>query len=967
MKKLAILLAAVLLPAALFSQVVIDLSMYNETVNTQVSFTVCKAGTKEGIPYVSAYAIPVRDTIVTHFAISDKDGYVVLSDVPRGKYEINVEMLGYKPFRKEYSIGGWEMNLGRLELEEDPEFIDAARVTANVDPVTVVKDTLIYNAAAFRVGETAMLEDLLKMMPGMSVDDQGNVTVNGEKVDKITVGGKTFFFDDPSMTLKNLPARFVDKIKVMDRNSHEADMTGIESRSDKEKVMDVELKEEYRQGTFGNVNALAGTSASSGDEQMLRENPGLLFNASGMLASYNEKDQLTVLGNGKNADVPGSGGAVLIISDDDEVDVMAGKSGVTTTAQAGANYNTSRIKGVDTDVSASYTYSSKDSRQRTQRLSFLDEGDNLESGSDFVGNARDGRMVVNASMSKCSGKFEFAVRPSLSYVDSDRATDTRSTTSGNSGLVNEGWSTQVSDFRKLRLNTSLYMGLRNMGKEGRNIMFSGAFASTWGNGSSSELSWTGFGSGTSDERNLNYARNTGSFSGYGRVAYTEPFTEKLSMNVSLRASSDSYSSDKDATNGEDGSRNEYYSTYSRRYGDRFVEALTLQYKFNEDNRVIMGMSAFQTSNVTVSEALGASRTVGEGEWTNNWAPSLELGFGKGNFRGHIEYSGQTSLPSGESVVPAIDISNPLMVTAGNIYLAPSFSHDFSGGVSFSLPKKGLSLFLEGYGNVMSNSEVPAVWFDPEGVRYSVNVNAKDPVSNISGYFSFSSPLGAQRLFNLSLDVNYMRWVGVSYQAAGRLDGLDKDNYSYQDMMSWFWGDSHGDRFYSGESGFVRSKTSNTSYNNYISLSFRKGGFYAYASCALNNRTAKYSLDGGTDMKTWDITPSLKLGYTSEKGLDFSFNGKYYIYRGYSSGMDDENLILNLSLSKTFKGVTLLFHAVDLLDRSNSYRRAVTAEYREDTIGNTLGRFFLAGVSFSFGKMNARNNSTAQNAMINMLY
>ena len=121
------------------------------------------------------------------------------------------------------------------------------------------------------------------------------------------------------------------------------------------------------------------------------------------------------------------------------------------------------------------------------------------------------------------------------------------------------------------------------------------------------------------------------------------------------------------------------------------------------------------------------------------------------------------------------------------------------------------------------------------------------------------------------------------------------------------------------------------------------------------------------MKTWDITPSLKLGYTSEKGLDFSFNGKYYIYRGYSSGMDDENLILNLSLSKTFKGVTLLFHAVDLLDRSNSYRRAVTAEYREDIIGNTLGRFFLAGVSFSFGKMNARNNSTAQNAMINMLY
>ena len=353
MKRIFAAIFSIFLAISAKAQIVIDMTQYNNTVNTDVTFTVRKAGTKEGIPYASAYIIPVKDTIVTHFALSDKDGFVTLSDVPQGKVELNVEMLGYKPFRKEYSINGWELNLGTVFLEEDAEFLDAARVTATVDPITIDKDTLIYNAAAFRVGESAMLEDLIKMMPGMAIDDDGNVTVNGEKVDKITVGGKTFFFDDPTMTLKNLPAKFVDKIKVMDKNSHEAEMSGVVSQSDKEKVMDVQLKEEYRQGTFGNMKALAGASLSGEDADMLRENPGLLYSGSALVASYNEQDQLTVLGSGKNAEIPGERGAMMMILDDDEVDVMAGKSGITTSAQAGANHTTAILKGVSTNVSAS--------------------------------------------------------------------------------------------------------------------------------------------------------------------------------------------------------------------------------------------------------------------------------------------------------------------------------------------------------------------------------------------------------------------------------------------------------------------------------------------------------------------------------------------------------------------------------------------------------------------------------------
>lgn len=254
-----------------------------------------------------------------------------IAEVPQGKYELNVEMLGFKPFRKEFRINGWEMDLGNIELEEDAEFIAAARVTALADPITIDKDTLIYNAAAFRVGESAVLEDLIKLMPGMAVDDAGNVTVNGEKVDKITVGGKTFFFDDPSMTLKNLPAKFVDKIKVMDKTAKEAELSGMASKDDREKVMDDEA---------------------------------------------------------------------------DEADLMAGRNGILTSAQAGANYNTSRIKGLTSNLSASYSYSSKDAKERTSRTSFLEGNDNMLSESDFTGVARDSRLVFPFRTFRLYGAFD---------------------------------------------------------------------------------------------------------------------------------------------------------------------------------------------------------------------------------------------------------------------------------------------------------------------------------------------------------------------------------------------------------------------------------------------------------------------------------------------------------------------------------------------------------------------------------
>lgn len=969
-KRIVAVIVIMLVVSTLRAQVVMDLSQFNNVTNTNVTFSILKAGTQEPVQYASAYIIPQKDTIVTGFAISDKNGLVSMKDVVPGKYELNVEMLGFKPFRKEYSIKGWDQDLGTIYLEVDSEFLDAARVSANVDPVTFDNDTIVYNAAAFRVGETAVLEDLIKLMPGMDVDENGNVTVNGEKVDKITVGGKTFFFDDPSMTLKNLPAKFVDKIKVMDKTSEEAAGSGIVSRNDKEKVMDVQLKEEYKQGTFGNFKALGGVSAADKDKDKLRDDPGLLFNASSMFAAYNETDQLTMLANGKNTDIPGEG-AVAVFFDpglNDEVDIMAGKLGLRTSAQAGANYNTSRLKGLESNVSASYNYSSNDAAEHTARTSFLEGADNMESVSDFSGIATDNRLVVSGSLSSKNkdGNLSFNVRPSFKYTDSERSTNLTSRSYNSAGSINDSRSGQILNSKKIQTGATFSFYGTDLGKKGRSFNVYGSTFGSSGGGNSSEISETAFASGEKDLRSLLYDRNSHAFNSFVGIGYTEPVTEKLYAGVGVSGNFDSFSSVKDAFNGNDGSENKYYSSYSKRNSDRLSEILRAEYRFNDDNSIIFGVSTFQTKNVTDSESFGVKNKIGEGEWLFNWAPTVELDLSKNNWSGSVSYEGSSSVPSGSNLMPSIDISNPLQISAGNIYLRPSFNHSAYLYASCRDPKKGFSMTFSANGRMVSDETVFASWFDGNGVRYAIPVNARKPTGRVSSYLFFNSPVGKARMFNISANLSYSYTTGTSYQAESILDGFDKDDFNYSDMMADFWGDEDGDRFYGGESGFRESRTNVSYLSSNLSLSFRKGGFSARARASVINRNSRYNLDPDANMNTWDTSVDGKADYMTDNGFTFSADCGYKMYRGYTEGMNKNMTILNASISKTVKSVTFSIKAVDLLDQNRSYSRNVNAEYSEDIIRNILGRFFLVGISFNFGKMNAKNNYNAQNAMIDMM-
>lgn len=966
MKRFLSSILFIILPYIASAQISIDFGQFQATQNVTLECMVLDSKTGEPLPYATVYLVPQGDTTITHFAVSNDKGAVKIEDIIPKKYELNVELIGYLPFKKVYDLYGWRKNIGAIKLEENSEFIDAASITALGNPVTIKNDTIEYNATAFHVGENAMLEELLKKMPGMEVASDGTVTVNGEKVDKITVGGKTFFFNDPSMAVKNLPAKIVEKIKIIDKKKEEAEFSGVATKDDKEKVMDVQLKEEYRKGWFGNANLSGGASLVPKAENEMMGRPGLLFTGSALAAGYNEQDQLTIIGNGKNVVNPDE--AIIIFDDfnSDGSDEFAGKRGLESAAQAGANYNTLRIKGFETNASVNYNFTSKDARENSSRTSFQPSGPDILTDGEYIGKGRNHKINTAVEIEKKdNSKYLFVIRPSFSYTSKDRDISNSSNTVSEGVMKNSSSSLNSSHDNMFVTRTDFNLGVKNLGKERRSLSLRGSYNYRGIIGKSSELSTTEY-STYSDDRNLLFDNKNHRHAAEGVLTYVEPIGGKWDFQGRVTGSYMGSRVTKNAFNGGDGSVNDYYSAISNNDDWLIRERLLFQWK-SEKTKVVFGVQMDQEQNVTFSRSLGKESTVGMGKWIFNWAPYAQINWGKDNTHLGFDYGGRSDTPSGTMIIPTLNINNPVQMTVGNVYLRPSFSHDGYFAVRCSNPAKYTFLNAHLYGQFATNQFVYANWFDSDGNRYAIPVNSKAPAVTTTLNVSLSTPLDKKKHFTFSL-YSYVSWsLNTGYQSKSKLPGLDKDNFNYDETMAWFWGNPEGDLFYSGKSGFSPSRTNTLSVRIRPSIEYKRDNFSAELSAGAWNRNTRYSLNPDANINSWDFELNGNVLYSAPKGWELSTFASYNFYRGYSAGYGSPEFIWNAEVSKQIKAIKLSFKIYDILNQAKSMERTASDAYVQDVYRNVMGRYFLIGVTFNFGKMNAKNNQQAQNAMWNMLF
>lgn len=558
---------------------------------SEVKTSVLDSLTSEPISFASVYVIPSKDTVITNFTLSDDKGNAKLEEVPFGSYVFHVEMMGYRPYTKHVYLRDRVVDMGTVRLQQDEKFLSAAVVSDVGNPIVIKKDTVEFSASSYQVGTNAMLKDLIRRMPGMEITVDGKVKFNGEAIDKLTVGGRTFFFNDQSAALNNLPAAVVDKIRVIDRASEESRATGVQDGS-REKVLDVALKKEYEKGWFGNVG-LKGGSTLSGRDEPLRDNRGLLFSGNALASAYSEKDQVTVIGNAQNIDDSGMTISIL----DDSGDFISLNQGLSTTAQIGVNANTSRIKDVETTVAANYKYADTDSGNRRERTTFQQDGDIL-SLQDNRGKQYSQSFTANAEMKKEKGDVWFHVSPQIKYGKTDTFGQTSSKTSsaGTSLNSSEGSTGDFSTSRSAALNSDLTF--RNLfGTKGRSLRLyvSGGYEDKGGNSFENSVFRSTAGEESHDLRYLNDEK---AYSASGSLRYVEPLGDKWKLTAAAQLNFSKSDISRDAS--DMSGHNDFYSSLSN---SRYIAQnydLTAQYTFNERSFISLGAKTSGMLNETRS-------------------------------------------------------------------------------------------------------------------------------------------------------------------------------------------------------------------------------------------------------------------------------------------------------------------------------------------------------------------------------
>lgn len=213
----------------------------------------------ESLMSATVVLLSQADSTLVSFSLTDNEGLFVVKDLPYADYIMQVTYLGYQQYSNPISVkNGFESNVGVIKLIQSNTALEQVEIKGEHVPMVVKKDTLEYNAAAFQTQPNEVVEDLLRKLPGVEVDNDGTITAQGEEVQSVTVDGKKFFGDDPTIATKNLPADAVDKVQIFDKKSDMAEFSGMDD-GEREKTINLELKADRRKGQFGNVEAGYGT------------------------------------------------------------------------------------------------------------------------------------------------------------------------------------------------------------------------------------------------------------------------------------------------------------------------------------------------------------------------------------------------------------------------------------------------------------------------------------------------------------------------------------------------------------------------------------------------------------------------------------------------------------------------------------------------------------------------------------
>jgi len=869
--------------------------------------------------YSSVVLLNPADSTMQSFGISNKSGEFSIKNIKQGEYLLQVAFLGFETHYQNVSIPADNNKLKTIVLKTKTENIDEVEVTGEYVPLAIKKDTVEYNAKAFKLRPDAVTEDLLKKLPGVEVDRAGNIKAMGEDVNKLFVDGKEFFGSDPKVATKNVPADAVSKVQVYDRKSEEAMFTGIDDGS-RQKAINLKLKEDKKNALFGDVMAGGGTNERwQGSAKAYRFTDKIQLAALGMGNNVNQygfsfNDYMNFSG-GIGKMIHGGGSAKISITSDGSFPINFGESisGLNTSGAGGANFSFSKNKHDRTFISYLGSASEKKLEETTKSWNYQKNDDYLQN-QDLNETNKNQTHRINFGMRKrIDTTRNVLIDGNFMLGDGTNKRLANTTSSANNVLINRLLNQTSNSSDRLSGGASgSYTKILNKGKS--NFKAGGDFSiSTTVTNNNINTETTYLLEELLTARNVYQDNDNQSLRFSVNTTFTKNFGKGLYITPQLKAGRSIESLFR--TEGDVGNpasslafpkiENDFVKTYSwfrpeinfKKTKDKRTISLTLQVESGQlENKLNENTKSDKNYFYVV--------------------PSLwyQYEFQTGR-RIMASYRSSVNTPNVMQLIPVRNEINPLAIYYGNPNLKPEYAHRFNTHYILFDQFSFTSLMANLSANYTKNK---INWVRTVDETLSMTNTLQNFESNydISGNIDFSTPIRKLGLkVHINLDESWSR-------------GLNMIN--------------------SNENEFT-----NLSHRASVSIDNRKKEKWdVNTGFAVTITDSKYSVQKDLDNTYFDMSWFAEARFTPNDTWNFEVNTDITNYTDKSFGEELSIPLLGAQIDYFFlanKRGTLSLKGFDLLNQNELVKRFGELNYLREIRSNSIGRFVMLSFTYRLNK------------------
>lgn len=898
----------------LFCLLFVFISGFSYSQNFKVSGTLIDSETREPLESATVYMETVKDSTLITYTITDRNGKFTLEGrtaVERAR--VNISFVGYEDYHNVVELDPLVRDIGEIPMPISVSALQEVVIRSRA-PVTIKKDTLEFNVASFKTKKDATVEDLLKELPGVEVDPDGTIKINGKEVSNVLVNGKPFFGDDPTIATRNLTKELIEKVQVVDTKSKAEAFTG-EKGSETSKTINLTIKKENNRGVFGRLAAGVGTDGR--------------FEYAGLLNYFSNDRRLSVLGGGNNINSPGfSFGEIREMFGGSVRSVSGGGrggygEGIVNSRVAGTSYADVIKKNID--VATDYVYSGSNSQNetKTQRENILPNRHYFTDSENSSKNETDSHTVNMGFDIKVDSTFLINIKPSFSYSEA-KGERQRSSSSFNSEreLTNAATSEGYNESYNRRFRNRIDL-TKKYGSRGGFVRVN--FNNDWNTTTGEDFSYSTthiYGDRPSDEIRDQYSdseRNSVSYS--ARATYRLPLlSQKLYLDLNY---THYYSKSENNKSVFD------FDAANQDYSD-FNTILSTEYVLTDIRSTPRASLIYQTDKGTID--VGAGYVFRKLLGKDGLRPELHVDSkfqdmevdvrGSYNFSSssgvYFGYSLFNETPNVSQLEPNTDVSDPLNSTTGNPDLKPSTNHNIYFNYNDFDFQKGFGIYAFLGADFSENSIVRKTTVDENNVRYTT-------YANVDGGYSLRGNVNLMRTLKKDSLRNIRVSIGVRANTSQDINFNNGVEYKSDNL-----GIGPSTQFY-----FV--------WNNLFEIQTSYQLSYSKSTFEKNIFKDREYMRHAMRMSTALFVPK-----NFEWRNEITFNYNPDIAQGFQKSAWFWNSTLSYTIMKD-NGI-LSLKVYDLLNQNSNAQRTSSEDFIQDRQSTVLQQYFMLGFSYKFNTL-----------------